>query len=178
MVLGTTNSNFLGQSSFTWGGSSIYGYMNYPSRITYTITLPTAGGWIPQNTVDDVLAMKTASQQAFHFGPWMLYAGLLWDRYLDDDYKPTYNDMTLRQRLREIDGILDVRTVDYIPDYSLILVQQTTDVVRMIIGMDITTVQWESHGGMQMNFKIMCVMVPQLRNDFLGNTGLVVSNGS
>ncbi len=178
LVLGTTNSNFLGQSSFTWGGSSIYGYMNYPSRITYTITLPTAGGWIPQNTVDDVLAMKTASQQAFHFGPWMLYAGLLWDRYLDDDYKPTYNDMTLRQRLREIDGILDVRTVDYIPDYSLILVQQTTDVVRMIIGMDITTVQWESHGGMQMNFKIMCVMVPQLRNDFLGNTGLVVSNGS
>jgi hypothetical protein len=39
--------------------------------------------------------------------------------------------------------------------------------------MDITTVQWESHGGMQLNFKVMCLMLPQLRTDFYGNTGIV-----
>jgi hypothetical protein len=175
LVLGApTSSLLLGQASYAWGGGTIQGYMNFSNRITYSITLPTAGGWTPQNTVDDILNMKKASQAAFHFGPWMLYAGLYWDPYLDDDYKPTYNDTTLRQRLREIDGIIDVRTVDYIPDQSLILVQQTTDVVRLVIGMDITTVQWESHGGMQLNFKVLCVMIPQLRTDANLNTGIVV----
>lgn len=174
LVLGApTSSLLLGQNSYTWGGGVVQGYMNFTNRITYTLTLPTVGGWTPQVTVDDVLAMKTASQQAFHFGPWMAYAGLYWDKYLDDDYKPTYNDTTLRQRLREIDGIIDVRTVDYIPDSSLILVQQTTDVVRLVIGMDITTVQWETQGGMELNFKVMCVMLPQLRTDINGNTGIV-----
>jgi hypothetical protein len=173
------NSNFnaagqlLGQTTYAWNNGTIYGYMNYPSRITYSIVQPTTAGWIPQNTVDDILNMKTQSQNAAHFGPWMLYCGIYWDRYMDNDYKPTYNDMTLRQRLREIDGIIDVRTVDYIPDDSLIMVQQTTDVVRMVIGMDITTVQWESHGGMQLNFKVMCVMIPQLRTDAYSSTGIV-----
>jgi len=178
LTLGCTNSaatpgGFTGVSSYTWGGGVVQGYMNFSNRIIYSLTQPTSMGWIPQTTVDDVLQMKKASQAAYHFGPWMLYAGLYWDPYLDDDYKPTYNDMTLRQRLREIDGILDVRTVDYIPDDSLILVQMTTDVVRMVIGMDITTVQWESHGGMMLNFKVMCVMLPQLRSDFYGNSGIV-----
>lgn len=174
LVLGAPQSTLLlGQNSYAYGGGTIQGYMNFANRITYSLTLPTSAGWIPQNTVDDVLQMKKASQTAFHFGPWMLYAGLYWDPYFDDDYKPTYNDMTLRQRLRTIDGILDVRTVDYIPDQSLILVQQTTDVVRMVKGMEITTVQWESYGGMQLNFKVMCVMLPQLRTDINGNAGIV-----
>jgi hypothetical protein len=174
LLLGAPASSLLlGQNAYTWGGGTIQGYMNFTNRITYSLTLPTTAGWVPQNTVDDVLNMKKASQQAFHFGPWMLYAGLYWDPYFDDDYKPTYNDTTLRQRIGEIDGILGVRTVDYIPDQSLILVQMTTDVVRMVIGMDITTVQWETHGGMQLNFKVMCVMLPQLRTDFNLNTGIV-----
>lgn len=169
----TTPGQLTGVSSYQWGGGAVYGYMNFPNRITYTIFQPTVAGWTPQATVDDILNMKKLSQQAFHTGPWMCYAGLYWDPYFDDDYKPTYNDTTLRQRLREIDGIIDVRTVDYIPDQSLLLVQQTTDVARMVIGMDVTTVQWETHGGMQLNFKVMCVMVPQLRTDFYGNTGVV-----
>lgn len=173
-TLGSTNTNLLGQSSYAWGGNTIQGYLNYSRRITYSLTLPTAGGWTPQATVDDVLLMKKASQAAFHYGPWKLYCGLNWDPYMDDDYKPTYNDMTLRERLRKIEGIQDVITVDYMPDnYSLILVQQSQDVVRMVIGMPITTVQWESHGGMQLNFKVMCVMLPQLRCDINNNTGII-----
>jgi hypothetical protein len=169
----TTPGQLQGVNSYTWGGGTIQGLMNFTGRITYSIVQPTSAGWIPQNTVDDVLQMKKLSQQAFHYGPWQCYVGLGWDPYMDDDYKPTYNDMTLRQRIREIDGILDVRTVDYIPDMSIILVQMTTDVIRMVIGMDITTVQWESHGGMLLNFKVMCVILPQLRGDFFGNTGVV-----
>jgi uncharacterized linocin/CFP29 family protein len=173
LTIGTSNTALLGAPSYAYGGATIYGYMNFPGRISWTITLPTAVGWTPDQTINDVLQMKRASQAAKHYGPWMLYCGLNWDPYMDDDYKPTYNSTTLRQRLRDIDGIIDVQTLDYIPDYSLLLVQQTTDVVRLVIGMDITTVQWESHGGMQLNFKVMCVIVPQLRSDYYGNTGIV-----
>lgn len=165
-----------GVASYAWDSGVIQGYLNFANRITYSITLPTAGGWTPQNTVDDILQMKKASQAAKHFGPWMLYFGLAWDPYMDDDYKPTYNETTIRQRIREIDGVIDARTVDYMPGFNLVMVQHTTDVVRMVIGMDITTVQWESHGGMQLNFKVICCMVPQLRTDFNGNTGIVVGS--
>jgi uncharacterized linocin/CFP29 family protein len=173
LTIGTSNAAFLGAPSYAYGGATIYGYMNFPGRISWTITLPTAVGWTPDQTINDVLQMKRVSQAAKHYGPWMLYCGLNWDPYMDDDYKPTYNSTTLRQRLRDIDGIIDIQTLDYIPDYSLLLVQQTTDVVRLVIGMDITTVQWESHGGMQLNFKVMCVIVPQLRSDYYGNTGII-----
>lgn len=168
---------FLGQSSYAYAGSVIYGLMNYPGRITYSITLPTAMGWTPATTVSDVLAMRKKSKLAFHNGPWILYHGLAWDSYMDDDYKPTYNDESLRQRIQKIDGIQAVRSAEYIPDYSLLLVQQTSNVIRLVIGMQMTTVQWESHGGMQWNFKVMAVIVPQLRSDFYGNTGIVHGNG-
>jgi hypothetical protein len=39
--------------------------------------------------------------------------------------------------------------------------------------MEITTLQWETHGGMMQNFKVMAIMVPQIRGDFNGNTGIV-----
>jgi hypothetical protein len=49
----------------------------------------------------------------------------------------------------------------------------TSDVARAINGMDITTVQWETQGGMRVNFKVMAIQVPQIRSDFNGRTGIV-----
>jgi len=39
--------------------------------------------------------------------------------------------------------------------------------------MDMTTVQWDTQGGLQQNFKVMSIMVPQTRADQNGNTGIV-----
>lgn len=161
------------QTGITFGGGTIYGYTNFPSRMTKTMTNPTATGWTPATTIKEILAMRLKAQQAYHFGPYILYTSLDWDSQLDDDYKSTYNATTLRERVKSIEGIKDVRTLDYLPAKTMVLVQATADVARMVIGMDITTVQWETLGGMQLNFKVMCIMVPQLRADFNGNTGIV-----
>lgn len=163
---------------YTYGGGSIYGYTNFPSRITYSMTAPNAAGWSPATTIDEVLAMITASKQAFHYGPWMLYTSTNWDRYLDGDYSSAKGDLTLRQRILSIRGIMGCKTIDYLQfltnqPFCMVLVQMTSDVVREVIGMDLTTIQWESHGGMQLNFKVMCIMVPQLRTDMNLNTGIV-----
>lgn len=163
----------LGLDNYTFGGGSIYGYTNFGSRMLKALTDPTASGWTPATFVNEVLEMKAQSQAAFHHGPWVLYTAPAWDVYLDDDYSSVKGDNTLRDRLKKIEGLEDVRTLDFLTDYAAVLVQMTADVVREVVGMDVTTVQWETQGGMQLNFKVMAIMVPQLRADYNGRTGIV-----
>ncbi len=166
MLIGT-------HGEYKFGGGSIYGYKNFPDRLTKTITSPEASGWKPATTVQEVLAMKNQSQKAYHYGPYQLYCSPDWDMYMDDDYSENKGSNTLRQRLGDIGGIQSISTLDYLSDFDLILVQMTSDVAREVIGMDLTTVQWETQGGMQINFKVMAIMVPQLRSDHYGKTGIV-----
>ena len=92
---------------------------------------------------------------------------------MDEDYETAKGDNTLRDRIGAIEGIDRPATLDFLPTNTLLLVQKTSDVARMVVGMDVTTVQWETKGGMELNFKVMAIMVPQLRSDFNSNTGIV-----
>jgi len=159
-------------ASFAYGGGTIYGFTNFPDRLTKTLTDPTASGWTPATLVGEVLEMKTALTDNNHFGPYMIYHGTFWDEYMDDDYVAAAPQNTLRERLRKIDGIDDVKTADFLTGNDLIVVQMTSDVVREVVGMDITTVQWETDGGMNQNFKVMAILVPQIRSDFDGQAGI------
>lgn len=164
------NSSVADQYSF--GGGVIYGYTDYPNRITRTITSPTSSGWTGSTFLADLLAMKQDSMDAFYYGPWQVYVAPNWDQFLDSDFKAA-SDKTLRNRCLEVSGISGIKTLDYMTGYDIIMVQMTTDVVREVIGMDLTTVEWDSAGGLQKNFKVMAIMVPQLRADQNSNTGLV-----
>ena len=159
--------------SYAFGGGTVYGYINFPNRITALLTAPTASGWIGNTLLTEILGMRQDSIDAYHYGPWRLYLGTSWSEYLDDDYSSSYGGKTTRQRIADVDGISSVGTLDYLTGFQVLLVQQTTDVVRLVIGMDITTVQWETHGGMLQHFKVMGIMVPQLRTDQNDNTGIV-----
>lgn len=167
--------------SYSFGGNSVYGITNFPNRITMTMTEPTLTAWVPGTTVLQVLQMVQKSRLAFHYGPWVLYVSNLWDQYLDQDYiitgGATVSTQTLRERLLKINGIQDIRTLDYLTGFQMVLVQQTQDVMREVVAMDITTVQWQTQGGMELNFKVMAIMVPQPRADAYGNTGIVHGAG-
>lgn len=156
-----------------YAGYSIYGYTDFPQRLTRTISDPTDAGWTPDLTVQDCLQMKNQSQLAYHYGPWQVYCAPNWDPYMDDDYSAAKGDLTLRERIGRINGLTEPRTLDFLTNYDLLLVQQTADVARAVVGMDITTVQWPSMGGFEMNFKVLCILVPQVRADFNDNTGIV-----
>ncbi|GAF74086.1 unnamed protein product, partial [marine sediment metagenome] len=164
--------NSTAADQYSYGGGVIYGYTDFPSRLTKTITSPTASGWTGSTLVTEVLAMMAQARGAFHFGPYILYTGVSWEQYLGEDFKAA-SDKTLRNRILEIEGLNAVSGLDFLPGFDLILVQMVSNVVREVIGMDITTVQWDTHGGMQKNFKIMTIQVPQLRADNSGNTGIV-----
>jgi hypothetical protein len=159
----------------------VYGYRNFPDRATKSdMTAPTAVGWDPSTTVGEFLDCLEALYVNNFYGPFMVYHSTAWAPFLDNDYyrlassgavAPT---KTLRQRLKEIDGIVDVKRLDYLSTgFELIFVQMTPDVARAVNGLAMTTVQWETMGGMRINFKIMCIHVPQLRADFNGNCGIL-----
>jgi len=160
--------------AFQFGGASIYGLTNFPSNVSVTITPPTDGGWTGATLVEDILAMKEALRQKYQYGPFDLYFSGDWDKYLDTDYSENKGDNTVRDRLLRIQGIESAETLDFLPStgYHIYMVQRSQSTIRTVQGMDITTMRWETEGGMLLNFKVMAIMIPQLRADYDGNTGI------
>lgn len=190
-VAETVEKTLIGvQTGVTYGAdarygrtATVFGYTNFTNRLTLSgagVTAPTTGGWKPDTTVSNVIAMRELLYAANMFGPFMLYTSRDWDQYLDLDYTNgtvgsglTAPFQTLRSRLSQIEGIQGVRRLDYFTGpFQMVMVQMTADVARAVNGMDITTVQWESQGGLKINFKVMCIYVPQLRADYNGNCGI------
>lgn len=159
--------------TYFFGGGYIYGYTNFPSRMTKVLTDPSSPGWTPSLFVDEVLAMKAQAVAKNHRGPFMVYVSQGWDKYLDADYSQAKGDKTLRERVAAIKGIAGVETADYLDDMAVLLVEMNREVVRAVQAMPLTTVQWEVKGGLEVHYKVMCIMVPQLRVDQIGQTGLV-----
>lgn len=157
---------------YSYGGGTIYGYTDFPSRLTKTFTQPSGIATDGTTFLTEVLAATQQLRNAFHFGPYVMYTGTSWQQYLGQDFKAA-SDKSLRDRILEIDEITDIRALDFLSGFDLIFVQMTSNVIREIMGLSITTVQWDTNGGMKKNFKIMAIMVPQLRADFNGNTGIL-----
>lgn len=178
----TLGSSAAGAAGIPYGRTpSVYGYTNHPARMTKTdITAPTAGGWTPSTTVADVLDMRDTMMDANFFGPYMIYTSTDWDQYLDNDYYAlatsgmTSPTQTLRQRLRQIEGVQDIRRLDFLTNtFTMLMIQMTSDVVQAVNGMDINTIQWPSMGGMRTNFKVMAIQVPLITPDYNDNCGIM-----
>ena len=167
--------------------SKVYGYTTHPNRITKTdlqtsasmksalLTAGASGGG--SLFLTDVLEMiEDASNQNF-FGPYTLYISAAYDNILDHDFKPE-SDKTIRSRVMELDKINNIRRLDYLSGDVMILVQMTPDVAQAVNGLEITTVQWDTKGGMQKNFKVMAIQVPRIRSVYVSGgttekTGIV-----
>lgn len=164
---------FQGASSFAFGGGIIRGYVDALNRNTLTLSTAwddsAADG---EMILDDVRAMKQASIDALHYGPWILYIPTAYETVLDDDFKAA-SDKTIRQRILEISGIQDVKVADKLAADNVLLVQMTSDVVRMVQGLPLTTVEWQTQGNMVFHFKVMNILVPQVRFDQEEHSGIV-----
>lgn len=158
------------------GTSTVFGYTNFTYRVTKT-DLTTPVGTNPEAVMRDVIEMRETMYTNGFFGPFILYTSTSYDQWFDDDYfrsGSTAIQRTLRERLTAIDGITAVRRLDFLTSgYQMILVQMTRDVVEAINGMDVTTVQWESQGGLRKNFKVLAIQVPLLKAPANGVAGIV-----
>lgn len=157
--------------TFSYGGGNVFGYTNFPDRLTKVMTIPTSINH--DVTVSEVLEMIQQSKDAFHFGPFFLYYSNSWGSFVEEDYSAAKGDNTLRDRLLAISQIDSVEELDFLPAKTMVLVEKASNVVRSVEGMDITTVQWETSGGFEQHFKVLTITVPDLRSDFNLNTGIV-----
>lgn len=164
---------FLGNRSATYAGGTVYGYKNFPSRITASITTPVTGGWTGATLVTEIGNMKKAASDAGHYGPYMVYYGPAWSTYMNNDYSTAKGENTLRDRVAKIENIKGVQQADYLTGYDILLVQMTSDTIQLVEGMGLTTLQWDSHGGLRKNFKLMAIWVPRTRADYNGQCGIV-----
>jgi hypothetical protein len=160
-------------STYTFGGGTLYGMTNFATRQTYAMTSPADSTWTGALFITQILAMRQLAYNAHYYGPFMLFNSPAWDSYLDRDYSASKGDNTVRDRVLKISGIEGMETLDFMSNYDMVLCQMTSDVVRAVVGMDIVTVQWDSHGGLQKNFKTMAIIVPQFRSDQESQCGIV-----
>jgi len=159
---------------YKFGGGAIYSYVNFPHRGEMTLTM----GWDESGKtgkmiVDEVLAMKQMSMDAKHYGPWMIYIPSAYETKLDEDYSDSKGEKTIRDRIMAIANIKGIKVVDFLAADTVLLVQMTSDVVRLVDGLPIQNIQWKSEGNLVNNYKVMTIQVPQIRADQNNRTGIV-----
>lgn len=172
MTYGTQTSGYADHD----GTSTVYGYTNFTHRVTKTdLTTPTGSN--PEAIKTDVQEMIETMQTNGYYGPYVLYHSTGYSQYLNDDYFRTGSTSavrTVRERLMELEGLSDIRRLDYLTSgYQLVLVQMDSDVAEGINGMDFTTVQWVEKGGLSVHFKVMCIKVPLLKAPYNGTAGII-----
>lgn len=163
-------------TSYTWGGGTIYSYLNHPNINTQTLSVNwDASAKTGAHIVAEVNAMKQLAINAKHFGPYQLYIPTAYETVLDEDYDVSgQSNMTIRERILKLENIKGVKVIDTLPANNVLLVQMTPDVVRLVKGMGITNIEWKEEGNFVTKYKVMTIQVPQVRSDQDGNSGIVL----
>jgi len=160
--------------SYTFGGGAIKSYLNFADRNQVSLTENwDASGKTAAEILADVLNLKQASIDAYHYGPWMLYIPTAYETTLDGDYDATTPGTTIRERILKIAGIKGIKIIDKLTANNVLLVQMTTDVVRLVRGLGIQNIEWQTEGKFITKYKVLTIQVPQIRSDQDGKCGIV-----
>ncbi len=157
--------------------NKIYSYVNFPDRIP--VTLATYGSWSDNSAttgadiLNSVLAMKQASINNYFYGPWTIYIPTAYETRLDNDYDTTTPGTTIRERIMKVAGIEKIAVIDTLATDNVLMVQMTSDVVRLVRGLGMQNVQWDTEGRWVSKYKVVTLQVPQIRSDQNGKTGIV-----
>lgn len=128
------------------------------------------------NIINKVLDMITTLQGDKKFGPYNLYVPTAVGNALNADFKAN-SDLSVMERLAKIEAggrPLRVRTVDFMPSTKVVLVQMTSDVVDVVVGQSPTVIPWTSLDGFTIHNLVMAIMVPRVRWDYDGNSGICI----
>ena len=154
--------------------NKIYSYLGFPDRNTVNLSIPWNHSAItPALILQDVLEMKQASINAYHYGPWMMYIPTAFETVHDDDYDTQTPGTTIRERILKIAGIKGIKVIDHLATDNVLLVEMKPETVRIINGFGITNVADKEEFGMVSKYKVMAIQIPQIRSDQNGKCGIV-----
>jgi hypothetical protein len=173
-VVEDVEETLLTDTTFTYGGATVYSAINHPNRNTVSLAQNwDDSGKTGEEIVDDVSAMVQAARNDRQYGEGVLLTPTGYDQPLDADFKAN-GSLTVRQRIKELTGITDVITCDKLPADTVVWIQLDRRTFMMLDGLPLTTIEWSTFGGLQVNWKIITIQVPDFRPDYAGRLGLVV----
>jgi hypothetical protein len=166
-------------------GYTAPGLLNHPNVNTQTLT---AAAWtttpVGATVFNETMLMIGKLQGDKKFGPYRLYVGTQIGNTMDTDFNSgTSNPITIRQRLLQIDSLQAVRVADLLTSGNgatpsignkVILMQMTSDVCDIVMGQSPTVIPWTSLDGFMIHNLVMAIMVPRVRADADGNSGICV----
>ena len=170
---------------YTYGAQTIDGIFTYESAVEYNM----ANDWLLVATtgkqiLSDTILMKQELAEQGYGGDAKLSLPSYLQAKLSEDYKSSESSstMSILNRLQMIQGL----TIEFVESIgritpatggtqyiNLCMVAMRSDVIRMIDGFDSMLVQWDSQGGMNTNYRILTIQVPQLRTRQAGDCGVV-----
>jgi len=154
------------KKQYAFGGGVISSYLNYTHRTTHTFTAWNAVGKKGSDIIADVLNMKQKMINKHFYGPYTIYVPTAYETVLDSDYATSGTaTQTIRDRIMKIGNITDIKVIDTLPAGNLVFVQMTSDVVRLVRGMAVQNVQWQTEGNFVNKYKVLTIQVPQIRSD-------------
>lgn len=176
-LVGERIEKMLFQGGPTYGGNAIYGYTNHPNR--NEVDFENNKAWddatkTGEGILTDVLAaIQKLEEDRFGSGPYWIYVPAGYSTVLEKDFKAN-SDKTIRQRLLEVDRVEKVVVADQCPAGKVVVVQATRDVVAMVNGEPLQTVQWDLDGGFTVRFKAFAIQVPLIRADQQNRSGVCI----
>ncbi len=174
MINGTTT---LDGQDLQVAGYKAYGLLNAPGAETQALT---AAAWstapVGSTVFTQTQAMIALLQANKKFGPYRMYVGTAVGNALDSDYNSTNNaqGLTIKQRLLQISTLQDVKVADLLPATKVVLVQMTSDVVDIVVGQPPTVIPWTSLDGFTIHNLVMAIMIPRVRSDYNGDSGVAI----
>ena len=164
------------EETFGFGSSTavLYGVTNYTNRNTVSLVTQWSASAATGTTIlDDVIAMISAAQTDRHYGPFVLYVPTAYWLPLLEDFKAN-SDKTILQRIKELPMIADVKVNDKLAANTVALVEMMSSNMDLVVGFPPTPVYWETQGGMNLNFKVMAIMVPRPKADAGSRSGITI----
>lgn len=165
-------------AGLTVAGYTAPGLLNAPNANTQTIT---TAAWttapVGSTVLSETLSMIGKLQADFKYGPYRMYVGTAIGNALTTDYSVlNAQGLTIRDRLMKLDSLEAIKVADQMPANTVILMQMTSDVVRIINGQPPTVIPWTSPDGFTLYWLVMAIMIPQVRSDYDGNSGIVIGS--
>lgn len=127
----------------------------------------------PQTDIINAIGLIEADN---YYGPWVAYVATTQFNQLRNFFTDGSGDQIF-DRLKRIQGLEDVRPGDRLAATNAVMVTMRRDVVDLAIGQDLTVVEWETKGGLMMNFKVMAALAPRVKANSASGSGICTITG-
>lgn len=159
-------------------GYTIQGYTTATNRIQTTAAALGSGDFgTAGNFYKAVTGALTALRAIGFKGPFMIYLASTQYGETLNLIDPTAHMSELAVVKQNIPEVIDVKPSFELTAGHMVMVQMSSNVVDLAVGMSMAPIQWTEMGGMITDFRVMTALVPRIKSDANSHTGVLHATG-